>query len=238
MAVSPFALGSAFTDSARAALGIAAKGLPAVRAALWGARLGAGRALDKATIERLGVEVVRDVSSAAKAEAVGAAAAIATAEPLGVAGLARTGARTAVIMGKDGVALKLTPLGTPSAVVSEGAVQTVARATTRTAFAGVARAARQGAVAGAVIDGAFGAVEAVRAVRAGKLERKEGVMLVGKRAARGAVVGGAGVAAAAVASAAVAATGIGIGAPVLVPLVAMAAAGVAVTRGFDRVFGE
>ncbi len=204
------------TQSARAAIGVATKGLPAVRAALWGARIGAGTALDVATVERLGVEVVREAPS-----------------------LAKTGVRTAMILGKDGVAVKLGPGGGVTAVVTESSVRSVARATTRTAFAGVARAARQGAVAGAIVDGAFGAVEAIRAVRDGQMSRREGVMLAGKRTARGAVVGGASVAAAGAASAVLAATGIAVaGAPIIVPLVTMAAAGVVVTKGFDRLFGE
>jgi hypothetical protein len=41
-------------DRARS-LGLAAKGLPAVRAALHGARLGAGAALDAKIVERLGI---------------------------------------------------------------------------------------------------------------------------------------------------------------------------------------
>jgi hypothetical protein len=203
-------------DSARAAVGIATKGLPAIRAALWGARIGAGKALDAATVERLGVEVVSEVPA-----------------------LAKTGVRTAMMLGKDGVAVKLGPGGGVSAVVTESSVRQVARATTRTAFAGVARAARQGAVAGALVDGAFGAVEAIRAVRGGQLSTREGLILAGKRTARGAVVGGASVAAAGAASAVIAATGIAVaGAPIIVPLVTMAAAGVVVTRGFDRLFGE
>jgi hypothetical protein len=90
-----------------------------------------------------------------------------------------------------------------------------------------------------VVDGVFGVVEGVKAVRAGTLSRREAAVLVGKRTARGAVAGAGGVAVAGAASALVAATGLAIGgAPVVVPLVAMAAAGVAISKGFDRLFGE
>jgi len=217
MQIAPTVLKDVLIDSARAAVDVAAKGLPAVRAAIWGAKLGAGKRFGVSTVEKLGVQVVAEEAS------------------LGARALAITGARTAMIVGKDGVTIGLKPGGAATAAVTESSVRAVARATSRTALAGVARAARQGAVAGALVDGAFGAVEAARAVRAGDLTPKEGMMLAGKRAARGAVVGGVSVAAAGAVSAAIAASGIAVaGAPVIVPLVTMAAAGVVVTRGLDR----
>lgn len=203
--------------SVKAAIGVASKGLPAIRAALHGARIGAGVAFGPAVVERLGVQVV--------AEAPVAAAAI--------------GARSLMLVGKDGVALQMSGMGKVAASASEGAVRSVALLTKGAAFAGALRAVRQGAAIGLVVDGAFGAYEAAMAVGQGKLTRREGALLVGKRAARGAISGAGGVAFAGAASAVMAATGLAIGgAPIVVPFVAMAAAGVAISKGFDRIFGE
>lgn len=202
--------------TARAALGVATKGLPAIRAALNGARIGAGAAFGPAVVERLGVQVVAE-------------APVATA----------IGARSLMLVGKDGVALQMSGVGRVAASATEGAVRSVSLLSKRAAFAGALRAVRQGAAIGLVVDGAFGAYEAVKGVREGKLDRREGALLVGKRAARGAIAGAGGVAVAGAASAVVAATGLAIGgAPVVVPFVAMAAAGMAISKGFDRIFGE
>jgi len=202
--------------TAKSAIGMAARGLPAIRAALHGARLGAGAAFTPAVVERLGVQVVQDLPNAAQ-----------------------EGVRAMMVLGKDGVALRMSAVGGVGAVVSQSAVRSVAMSTARAALAGVGRAVRQGAVAGAVVDGMFGVVEGVQAVRAGTLTRKGAAALVGKRAARGAVAGAGGVAAAGAASALVAAAGLALGgAPIVVPFVAMAATGIALSRGFDKLFGE
>jgi hypothetical protein len=215
MAFDRFMVKGSVTEKVRGAMGLAAKGLPAIRAALWGARIGAGAGLQREVIERLGVEVAQELPA-----------------------IAKVGGRGAMVLGKDGVAVRLTRGGGVGAVVTESSVNAIARSTTRTAFAGVARAARSGALFGALIDGGFGAVEAIREMRNNGLTRRDAAILVGKRTARGAVVGGASVAAAGAASAVIAATGLTIvGAPVVVPLVAMAAGGVVASRGFDRVFG-
>ena len=206
---------SSVMTTAKAALGVAARGLPAIRAALHGARIGAGAAFSPALVKRLGVEVVNDLPSAAQ-----------------------EGAKQMMVLGKDGVALRMSAVGGVGAVVSESAVRSVGMSTTRAALMGVGRAVRQGAVAGAVVDGVFGVVEGVRAVRAGTLTKKGAAKLAGKRAARGAVAGAGGVAAAGAASAMVAAAGLSIGAPVVIPFIAMAATGVAISKGFDKLFGE
>jgi hypothetical protein len=202
--------------TARAAIGVASKGLPAIRAALHGARIGAGDAFGPAVVERLGVQVVAEA-------------------PV----VASVGARSLMLVGKDGVAVQMSGIGKVAASASEGAVRSVSLLTKRAALTGALRAVRQGAAIGLVVDGAFGAYEAVTAVRSGKLTQREGALLFGKRAARGAISGAGGVAMAGAASAAIAATGLAIGgAPVVVPFVAMAAAGVAISKGFDRLFGE
>ncbi len=203
-------------ETARNAASLALKGLPAIRAALWGARIGAGALFDRTIVAKLGLEVADELPA-----------------------VARVGTRRAMILGRRGVALRVTPGGSVGAVVTNGSVAAIARSTTRSAFAGFARAAGHGAIAGAVIDAGFGVVEAARALRSHTLTRREAVALVGKRAARGAVAGGAGVAAAGAASALIAATGLTIiGAPIVVPFVTMAAVGVAASRGFDRLFPD
>lgn len=186
-----------------------------MRAALHGARLGAGAALDAKIVERLGIGVVHDLPATA-----------------------REGARALMVVGRDGVALRLAGASGVEATASASAIRAIATSSTRAAFAGVARAARQGALAGALVDGMFGAVEGLRATRAGQMSVRSAATLTAKRAARGATAGAAGVVAAGAASAVIAATGIAIaGAPIVVPLVTMAAAGAAVSHGFDKLFG-
>jgi len=203
-------------ETARSAANVALKGLPAIRAALWGARIGAGALFDRAVVGRLGIEVAEELPA-----------------------VATVGARSAMVLGRDGVAVRLTKGAGVAAVVTEGSVGAIATSTTRSAFFGLAKAARQGAVAGALIDGGFGVFEAVRGMRANQLTRRGAAMLVGKRAARGAVAGGAGVAAAGAASALIAVTGISlVGAPIVFPLVTMAAVGLAASHGFDRLFPD
>lgn len=202
-------------ETAQSALGVATKGLPALRAALHGARLGAGAALDSKVIERLGIRVVRDLPITPEA-----------------------GARALMVVGKDGVAMNMAGRIGVAASATESTIRTIARSSTTTALSGVLRATRQGAVAGAVVDAAFGVVEGAKAIREGSMTPKGAAGLVAKRAARGATSGAAGVAAAGAASAVVAATGLAFaGAPIVVPIVTMVAAGALVSRGFDRVFG-
>ncbi len=213
---SALALSDSVKKTLAAAVGVATRGLPAVRAGLHGARLGAGAALEPAVVERLGVQVLSDIPTKAS-----------------------EGARALMVHGRDGVAIALGSAGGVRAVVTESAVRAVARQTARTAFAGVLRATRQGAAAGAIVDGALGILEAAKGLKRGELTPVQAAKLAGKRTARGAVVGGASVAAAGVASAAIAATGVAfLGAPIVVPIVTMTAAGVAIGHGFDRVFGS
>jgi hypothetical protein len=215
MSEQPIVVRGKLHETARTALGIATRGLPAIRAALHGARLGAGIAFGSSVIERLGVKVVRDLPETAS-----------------------LASRAMTVHGKDGISLRLTALGGAAVTVSESTVQAVARGTARTALTGIGRAARQGALAGAAVDGLLGVVEGVRGLQSGKLTRGQAAWLAGKRAARGAVSGAGGVAAAGAASAVLAATGISIaGAPIVVPIVVMTAAGLAISRGFDKAFG-
>lgn len=223
----------ALKKTAHAASSVAAKGLPAVRAALYGARLGAGQTLDASVIERLGVIVARAaLPLGGVGPKVGAALPLATIEPVGEAlGVA--------LRAKDGIGLHLGAGGRVRAVASEGAIEAARRLTTRGALAGIGRAASHGAIAGAVVDGAFAAIEAGAAFRRGEIDLEGAARHAGTGAARGALSGAAGVAAAGAASALLAATGLAVsGAPVVVPIVAMMAAGTLVSRRFDRFVAE
>jgi hypothetical protein len=223
--------------AARAVAQIALKGLPTVRAAMHGARLGAGRAFAPAVIEQLGFRVV---PSSARAVAQGIAR---TADEMALVvrrgrSFFRAGAHGLTLHGREGLALNVSARGSAAATVSSDAVQAVARTTTRGAVAGIGRAALGGAAAGAVIDGGIAGIQAAMAVRRGEIAPREAVRHVGIYAARGAVAGAAGVAAAGVVSAGMAATGLAIvGAPVAVPFAAMLAVGAIASRAFDRRFG-
>lgn len=203
---------------------LAARGVPAVRSAVHGARIGAGADFARATVERLGVTVAAP-SARSAASSVGAAATSALVKgDLGVA--------------RGGVALRMTPTGAVAASVTEELVASAARATTRGALAQIGRATAVGALGGAALDAAFAGLEILPRLRDGSLDRAAAAMHVGKRAARGAAAGAAGVAAAGAVSAVVAATGVTLaGAPVVVPLAAMVAAGALASRAFDRRFG-
>lgn len=222
----------ALKQTAHAASSVAVKGLPAIRAALYGARLGAGKALDASVLERLGVTVARAALPTANTVGVIGTTARAGIEPVGAAlGVA--------LHAKDGVALRLGAGGSIRAVASEGAVVAARGLTARGALAGIGRAATHGAIAGAIVDGAFAAIEAGAAVRSGAMSLEQAAIHTGTCTARGAVAGAAGVAAAGAAAALIAATGVAVaGAPVVVPIVAMMATGTLVSRKFDRMLAK
>jgi|LNFM01.1.fsa_nt_gb hypothetical protein len=217
-------------DAARMAL----TGVPAVRAALHGARLGAGPGFASEVVERLGIAILpAPAQLVAKGLLQGGRA-------LGVV-LARKGAvvraeaQRVVLHSKDGVQLTVAPGGAVAASASEETVRAIARGTARTALKGIGRAALQGAVAGAVLDGGLAAFGAWRSVRRGELTGRDAGVRVLLGASRGAVAGAAGVAAAGIVSAAVAFTGITVaGAPIVLPIVTMAGAGALAGRVFDR----
>jgi hypothetical protein len=195
---------------------VVARGLPALRAAINGARVGAGKAFNAATVESLGIAVIAsDASQKLQAIVPG---------PLAVA-----------VKSKDGLALRVTALGGVSAGVTESAVAAMSRVPVRQALMGVGKATAQGALAGALVDGALAAFHASKAVKAGEMSTREGAIFTAQRVGRGAAVGGAGVLAAGAASAAVAASGLAVmGAPVVVPLVTMVAVGTVVGRQIDK----
>ncbi len=204
----------ALLEALRAVSSLAVRGIPAVRSGVFGARVGAGTRFGTETLERLGLQVARPV--------VKGAAALAQ-----VTGIQRAGVGLAV---KEGGAL--------AATVSEELVATAGRATVRTAIGQIGRATFLGALGGAAVDAVVAGVKIAPAVRDGSMDGRAAALHVGKHAARGAAAGAAGVAAAGVASAVVAAAGITLaGAPVVVPLAAMVAAGTLATRAFDRKFG-
>ncbi|MFO0546886.1 MAG: hypothetical protein U0271_00795 [Polyangiaceae bacterium] len=222
----PHLLTRSLLQAVENAAGLAAKGIPAIRAALYGARLGAGAKLDAAVIERLGVRVVRSLR---------AAPAVATDT---VAQAATASARALAIETRDGLSLGVGGARLGQATVTDSAIAAARGLTVRGALVGLGRAASHGAAVGALVDGAIGAVEAGLAVSRGRLTRGEALAFAGKRAARGAASGAAGVAAAGAASALVAAAGISVaGAPFVVPLVAMVAVGTVVSRKVDGVLG-
>jgi len=221
-------------DAARVAM----TGVPAVRAALHGARLGAGPNFALEVVERLGISVLPTPAQlVAKGLLKGG-------KTLGVA-LARRGAvlraeaQRVVVHSADGVHLTVAPGGSVAASAAEDTVRSIARGSARTALRGIGRAAAQGAVAGAVLDGGLAAWTAWRAVRKGALTQREAGVRVLLGASRGAVAGAVGVTAAGLVSAGVAFTGITIaGAPIVLPIVTMAAAGAIAGRAFDRVVAE
>ncbi|MBL8681328.1 MAG: hypothetical protein JNK05_19275 [Myxococcales bacterium] len=217
-------------DAARVAM----TGVPAVRAALHGARLGAGPGFTAEVVERLGIAILP-----APAQVI-AKGLLKGGKAVGVA-LARKGAvvraeaQRVVVHSRDGVQLTVAPGGAVAASASEETVRAIARSTAKTAMKGIGRAALQGAVAGAVLDGGLAAIGAWRGVRSGSLTGRDAGVRVLLGASRGAVAGAAGVAAAGVVSAAVAFTGITIaGAPIVLPIVTMAGTSALVGRAFDR----
>ncbi len=218
-------------DAARVAM----TGIPAVRAALHGARLGAGRGLTAEVVERLGVSVLP-----ASAQHV-ARGLLRGGRALGVA-LARRGAvvraeaQRVVVQGRDGVGITVAPGGTVAASATEDTVRAIARGTRRAALRGIGRAAAHGALAGAALDGGIAAWSAVRAARTGAITPRHAGVRVLLAASRGALAGAAGVTAAGVVSAGVALTGVTLaGAPVVLPIVTMAGVGGLVARSFDQI---
>lgn len=213
---------------------LATRGVPAVRAAVYGARIGAGAAFSTAASARAKLATLGiGVSGAAPGVALPPVEAALTAGAGGVIPVLKV---TAV--SKAGVSLRATPLGI-GATVSEELVATAARSTVRGALSAVGRATAVGAAGGAVVDAAMTAIALVPSLRAGRLSPKGAATEIGISAARGALSGAAGVAAAGVVSAGIAATGLTIaGAPVVVPLVTMVAASALVARAFDRRFGR
>jgi hypothetical protein len=221
-------------DAARAAM----TGVPAVRAALHGARLGAGPGFASDVIERLGISVLPlPAQLVAKGLLRGG-------KTLGVAlgrrgAVLRAEAQRVVLHSRDGVQLTVAPGGSIAASASEDAVRAIAKSTSRAALRGIGRAAAQGAIAGAVLDGGIAAWSAVRSVRKGALSPQDAGVRVLLSASRGAVAGAAGVTAAGLVSAGVAFTGLTIaGAPFVLPIVTMAGASSLVGWAFDRVVRE
>jgi hypothetical protein len=208
-----------------------------VRAAIHGARLGAGRAFSPAVIEALGMKVIPE-SARAVAASLGRNAGEAAIVLKSGRGLVKAGMKELVVHAREGVTLRVSPTGGAVASVSGEAVQALARTSVRGAVRGIGRAALGGAAAGALVDAGFASVEAVRAVQRGEMNRGTAVRRVGLYATRGAVAGAAGVAAAGVVSAGIAATGLTIvGAPVAIPIATMVAAGTVASKWFDRRYG-
>lgn len=213
--MNPFvALGSAVA-TVRSVAQLAGMGTAAIRGALYGARLGAGAAFSRGVVEKLGVEIGRKVATSA---------AIARNAP-------------SLVVEHAGSALEIGTKGQVAARVSEAAFRKVASSSVRGALSQIGRATFRGAAAGAVIDAVWAGFGIIGRVRDGSVSRDNATRHVAKRAARGAVAGAAGVAAASGTSALLAATGLGLlGAPVIVPLVAMATASSLAMRAFDRRF--
>ena len=208
----------------QSALALATRGVPAVRAAVHGARLGAGARFARSTVEKLGVHVVAAEALSPLAASLAKATDGATMREIGIA--------------TAGVSLRVTRLGSITATVSEELVHAAARSTARSALATIGRATALGALGGAALDAAWAGFALIPGLRAGTVDGRSAAMHVGKHAARGALAGAASVAAAGAVSAVVAATGITlVGTPVVVPLAAMVAAGALATRAFDRRFG-
>lgn len=216
---------------------VAVGGISAVRAALYGARLGAGETLSPAVIQRLGVHVIPTT-----ARAVADAIARRTGETAVMLRhgekVLRAGTNGLIVQASDGIALQVSSRAI-TATVTHDVVRTIARTSARSALAGVGRAAMQGGAAGAVLEGAFAGIEAFVAVRREEMTLAEAVRHVGKRTARGAVAGAAGVAMAGAISAGVAATGLSVmAAPVVLPVVTMVATSAMAAHLFDRIFGQ
>ncbi len=199
---------------AKAAVDLAAFGVPSIRGALFGARVGAGARFGSKVLERLGISVGESVAQAA------------------------SGALPSLAVVRDGITVELAQSGSVNARVSHAAVAAARTATIGRAMANVGRATMQGAGAGAILDAAAASVNVVSRVRAGHLATSEATRIVLKHAIRGAVAGAAGVAAASGTSAVLAATGLGVlGAPVVIPLVVMVSASRLAMRAFDHRFG-
>jgi hypothetical protein len=214
------------TKALQTAAALATRGIPAIRAAISGARLGAGARFAASTLETLGIRVVSSPTTAqAPVEAIMSAAGGA---PL----------LSIVAVRRSGIALRLLPTGGVAATVSEEIVSAAARSTVRGALMTIGRATAIGAFGGAAIDAVLAGIAVAPGLRAKTVTGREAAMRIGKRALRGAVAGGAGVVAAGAVSAAVAATGLTLAsAPVVVPLVAMVGVGAYASRVFDRRFG-
>ncbi len=218
-------------------MNIALKGVPAVRAALHGARLGAGASFGPAVIESLGLRVLPQ-SARAVADSLGRHAGEAAVVLKRGGAVVRAGVHEFVLHGGEGVTLRVSPRGGAMASVSRETVRAMGRTTVRGAVAGIGRAAFGGAAAGAVVDGGMASYAAVRAFRRGEINQRQAMRSVGLHAARGAVSGAAGVAAAGIVAAGLAATGVTIlAAPVAIPIATMIAVGAAVSQLFDRRFG-
>ena len=208
-----------------------------MRAAIHGARLGAGAAFSPAVIERLGLRVLPQ-SARMMAASLGRNAGEAALVMRRGGSVMRAGMRELVMHGREGLTLRVSPSGGAVASVSNDAVRAMARTTVRGAISGIGRAAFGGAAAGALVDGGLAGIEAVRAYQRGEINPRQGVRRVGLYAARGAVAGAAGVAAAGVVSAGIAATGfVIVGAPIAIPIATMVAAGAAASKLFDQRFG-
>lgn len=211
-------------NAIQTAAALALHGVPAIRAAVHGARLGAGARFAASTVEALGIRVQRTpVVALAPVELV-------------ADGLAKPALRVAGIT-RGGVQLQMSPTGALKATVNHNLVAAAARVSSRGALATIGRATAVGALGGAAIDAALAGVALVPALRTGALSGKDAAVHVAKHAARGAVAGAASVAAAGAVSAGVAAVGLTFaGAPVVVPLVAMVTVGTVVTRAIDKRF--
>lgn len=224
-----FQLGAAGLGMARAAV----SGVPAVRAAINGVRLGAGPQFAIELVERVGVSVL---PMPAQLVAKGL---IRGGKKLGIV-LARNGnvlraeAGNFVAHGQDGVSVAVGQGGKLAAAASEDTIRSIARSSARTALKGIGRAAMQGAFTGAVLDGGIALVSAMRASRRGEIDGRTATAQVLLSASRGAVAGAVGVGAAGFVSAAVAFTGLSIaGAPVVLPIATMVAVGAVTSRAFD-----
>jgi hypothetical protein len=144
-----------------------------------------------------------------------------------------------LIVEHGGASLEIGTHGQVAARVSEATLRTIAASTVRGALSQIGRATLRGAAAGAAIDALWSGLGLIGEVRNGSITKDAAARRVAKRAGRGAVAGAAGVAAASGTSALLAATGLGIfGAPVVVPLVAMATASSLAMRAFDRRFPD
>lgn len=215
-----------FLKAVHSAASMAARGVPAIQAAIHGARLGAGRTFAATTLQTLGIRVAP------------LAAALKPVESSIVAAENALPALRVDSITRKGISLGVSSTGGMTATVSQELVTAAAGTTVRTALLNVGRATAVGALGGAAIDVALASFEVLPLVRAGKITRDVAAKRVGKRALRGAASGAAGVAAAALVSAGVAASGLTLAAaPVVIPFVGMMAAGTLVSRAFDKRFG-
>lgn len=210
------------------AASMAARGVPAVQAAIHGARIGAGKRFAASTLETLGFKVAP-------------LAALAAAKPI-QSSLIVDGAVPALRLDqitRKGISLGLSPAGGMTATVSQELVTAAAGTTVRTALMNAGRATAVGALGGAAIDVALAGLEVLPLLRGGKITGQAAARRIGKRALRGAASGGAGVAAAALVSAGIAASGLTMAAaPVVIPFVGMMAVGTLVSRAFDKRWGN